>query len=720
MFCTSRFPISLVVAIALGWAGAARAELVGWWAFDEGSGTDILDSSGFGNHGTVHDDVQWSDGRIGLALEFAGANGHCEIPFSDSLKILNQGDFTIAAWILLNTVPPSTNRLVLQQNDLNGTGRSLLFVHSSNEIRSFAGGAATGSGVAMEAGEWYHAAVIVTELGATDSIQMYVNGQASGAANTTLGMESCEGLYHIGSHKNVANNVWDGRIDDLRIYNHALSDVEMLAAMEGGGGGFPFAHSPEPANGAIHSSTWANVGWSPGDSVVSHDVYMGTSFDDVDAGAADTFVGNQTTTSLIVGFPGFPFPAGLEAGVTYYWRIDEVNDADPNSPWKGDIWGFSVPPKTAFAPDPADGAQFVDPNAILSWTPGFGGMLHTVYIGTSFDEVNNAAGGAAQGDAKFSPGPLESEKVYYWRVDEFDGAATHKGDVWAFTTPGAAGAPQPTDGAVGAAQIQVLSWDPADNAISHDLYFGQDKDAVANATKASPEFKGNRASGAESYDAGKLPWNATYYWRVDAVYAGETIKGLPWTFTTADFLLVDDFESYNDIDPPDPNSNRIFEAWADGFGVATNGALVGNDLPPYAEQGVVHGGNQSMPYSYDNNMMISEATKTLVYPTDWTEAGVTTLSLWFRGGLANSAEPMFVALNGNAVVYHEDADATQMAKWTEWVIDLQAFADQGLALTNVNTITIGFGTKGAPVAGGAGKMYFDDIRLLRPAESPQP
>jgi hypothetical protein len=54
-----------------------------------------------------------------------------------------------------------------------------------------------------------------------------------------------------------------------------------------------------------------------------------------------------------------------------------------------------------------------------------------------------------------------------------------------------------------------------------------------------------------------------------------------------------------------------------------------------------------------------------------------------------------------------------MTGWTEWVIDLTLFADQGVDLTNVNTITIGFGTKDSPAAGGAGKMYFDDIRLNR-------
>jgi hypothetical protein len=108
-----------------------------------------------------------------------------------------------------------------------------------------------------------------------------------------------------------------------------------------------------------------------------------------------------------------------------------------------------------------------------------------------------------------------------------------------------------------------------------------------------------------------------------------------------------------------------------------SGAIVGYDLPPYAEQVVVHTGNQSMPYAYDNNLKVSEATMTLSYPRDWTEGGVTQLSLWFRGGAANAAERMFVAL-GNAVVYHDDASVTQMTGWTEWVIDLASFAGGGL------------------------------------------
>jgi hypothetical protein len=357
----------------------------------------------------------------------------------------------------------------------------------------------------------------------------------------------------------------------------------------------------------------------------------------------------------------------------------------------------------------------VDLNTTFIWTPGFGAKLHTVYMGTNFDSVNNAtSGGTPRGPANFKPASLQSEKVYYWRVDEFDATATHKGSIWSFTTPGTARSFQPVNGATGVQINATLNWTPATTAVSHNVYFGTDKDVVKNAATTSPEYKGNKPKGSESYDPGKLAWNSNYYWRVDAVYNTGTVKGLVWSFTTADFLLVDDFESYNDIDPPDPKSNRVFDRWIDGFGTTTNGAVVGNSLPPYAERATVRSGDQSMPYAYDNNLKTSEATMTLVWPRDWTAEGVKELSLWFRGATTKSAERMYVALNGTAVVYHDNPAATQMAGWNQWVIDLQKFADLGVNLTNINTITIGLGTKNSPAAGGTGKIYFDDIRLYRP------
>jgi len=91
------------------------------------------------------------------------------------------------------------------------------------------------------------------------------------------------------------------------------------------------------------------------------------------------------------------------------------------------------------------------------------------------------------------------------------------------------------------------------------------------------------------------------------------------------------------------------------------------------------------------------------------------LSLWFYGDASNVAERMYVALNGSAVVYHDNPNAAQIDTWTEWRIYLQEFAAQGVNLANVNTITIGFGDKNNLQAGGSGMVFFDDIRLYRPA-----
>jgi hypothetical protein len=71
---------------------------------------------------------------------------------------------------------------------------------------------------------------------------------------------------------------------------------------------------------------------------------------------------------------------------------------------------------------------------------------------------------------------------------------------------------------------------------------------------------------------------------------------------------------------------------------------------------------------------------------------------------------MYVVLNGSASVDNDDPEAAQKFTWTEWNIPLQAFADQGANLSNVNSITLGLRS----VTGGTGVLFFDDIRLLAP------
>jgi len=792
-------------------------------------------------------------------------------------------------------------------------------------------------------GEWNHVAMRVPP-GATivNNTEVFINGKnipgyRSGGSDQPL--ITAATLFYVGTSIGAqAGQVFDGLLDDVYFYDHALSDVEILGVMEGQP--WPYAFGPDPADGALYENTWVNLTWNPGDLAVSHNVYFGENFDDVNAGAEGTFAGNVASASQIVGFPGFPAPGGLLPGTTYYWRVDEVNVAEPNSPWKGDIWSFTVPPRTAYDADPTDGSQFVVPNTPLKWAAGLNARLHYVYFGETFDDVNTATVGLAITTTSHTPaGPLERGKTYYWRIDEFDGAATHKGSVWSFrtipamtisdpnlvawwkldegfgataadysgydrhgtlqgqvlwaegydgtalefdgagdyvtmdgyagligsgartvsawvrtTSPAtgvivgwgpntatqrmelrlnvgrlrceheggnvqgstnltdggwhhvavtisanatvsypqvklyldgvddtipttdpdafatvagndvrigsrpsnndrfftgqiddvriydkeltaqelelvmrtdllAAWRPSPKDGATRDVEhLTPLTWTRGDRATQHGVYFGLDKAAVADAdaSDATGIYRGRQSVTSYTPAEGVAWGGGPYFWRVDENNNDGTItKGRIWSFTVADYLVVDDIESYNDIPETDPGSNRIYTKWIDGFGTTNNGAFVGNLDVPLTERDNVHGGGQAMPLSYDNNFKFSEATLTLTSGNDWTRQGVTELSLWYRGLAANAGERMYVALNGTAVVYHNDPNAVQKTAWTEWVIPLQQFAALGVNLSNVTSITIGFGTRGnTTLPGGTGQMYFDDIRLYRPRVTP--
>ncbi len=696
--------VSFVFVLGMALTGTARAELVAQWRFDDGSGTTAADSSGNGNDGVLEGGATWVAGQLGGAIQFDGSSARvvaANIP-------LDNRSFTVTMWV--NPVLYTGEQVVFSTGLTGANNTDMHFrlggpgsgnVPPGGVRMGFYNNDIDTPGDLIQENQWYHLTFWYDFE--NQNRRIYINGVMEAEATAAP---------YLGTTGNTVIGAWGtgqwfrGIIDDVQVYNHALADGEILAAMEGGGG-YPFALAPVPEDGAIHAETWVSLGWRAGDFAVSHDVYFGDNFDDVDAGAESVFQGNQTSTFFVVGFPGFPYPDGLVPGTTYYWRIDEVNDTEPNSPWKGKIWSFLIPPKTAYFPDPADGGESVKTDGSLSWTAGFGAKLHTVYFGDNFTDVDNAAGGLPQGMTTYDPGTLKMAKTYYWRVDEFDIVETHKGDIWSFTTEGAVGSSNPANGAVDVTQTPTLTWMPGFGA-SHEIYFGADA--------ASLELKGSGSLGSESYEPGQLEWNTTYYWRVDEANnanADSPWTGPLWSFTTANFLIIDDMESYNDLDEGDPGSNRIYLAWIDGFdNPATNGSVVGNLNPPFAEQSIVNSGLQSMPMAYDNAVGKSEATLTLTSNRDWTVKGVTTLTIWFRGEASNSAETLYVALNGNAKVDNDNPEAAQTSKWTQWNIPLQAFADQGVNLANVNSITLGLSS----VTGGTGMMYFDDIRLYPPAQ----
>ncbi|MCP4611264.1 MAG: LamG domain-containing protein [Planctomycetes bacterium] len=708
--------VSFVLALSL--INCASAELIGHWKFDGDMNDSVVN-----NDGTANGDVfaGTSNGVLGGAAEFDGAGDSIVIPTPS----LPGTSWSLTWWSFTPADSTNTGYMVASGNPSGY--EAVFFRRYGPEI--FAGGVTQDTNVTPRIslgepgpyprGQWHHHAVL--HDGSSSTAFWYINGilwidtNLDDTNATTF--TSFDEVIYAGNRKSGGRD-FEGKIDDLRLYDEVLTAERIQIIMLGGGTTYPFAYGPEPADGDLLTDTWTNLGWRPGDFAVSHDVYFGDNFNDVNAGAESTFQGNQVPTFLVAGFPGFVYPDGLVPGTTYYWRIDEVNDTEPNSPWKGPVWSFSIPPKIAYFPDPANGATFVDTEGDLSWTPGFGAKLHTVYFGDNFEEVNNATGGQTQGTATYTPGTLKMAKTYYWRVDEFDASDTFKGEVWSFITQGAVESLNPANGVVDVTQAPILTWTPGIYGASHEVYFGIDKEAVKNADTSSPEYKGSGSLGSESFEPELLEWNTTYYWRIDE--ANDTNSDSPWTgplwsFTTADFLTIDGFESYNDLNEDEPGSNRIYLAWIDGFDNPTiNGSIVGYTNPPFAEQTFVHSGNQSMPMAYDNAVGKSEATLTLTSNRDWTIKGVSILTIWFRGDSANAAEQIYVALNGNARIDNDNPDAATTTAWTEWNIDLQAFADQSVNLANVTSITIGLGNRANPTAGGSGMMYFDDIRLYAP------
>jgi hypothetical protein len=193
--------------------------------------------------------------------------------------------------------------------------------------------------------------------------------------------------------------------------------------------------------------------------------------------------------------------------------------------------------------------------------------------------------------------------------------------------------PRPRDGAIDVPQDAALSWGPGTYADKHDVYFGTVSDDVNESSRTNPQdvLVSQNQEDTTYAPPGVLEFGQNYYWRVDEFNDAEPNspwKGNTWSFRVIDHFIVDDFEDYNDYSP-----NIIYEAWLDGWEVETNGSTVGYPDPPAAEQNIVHGGKQSMPFLYDNSgtANYSEAERSFSPAQDWTREDVGILSLWFRG-----------------------------------------------------------------------------------------
>jgi hypothetical protein len=308
----------------------------------------------------------------------------------------------------------------------------------------------------------------------------------------------------------------DGFVDTVRV----TINVTIPAAASG----------PIPANQASNVPIDTSLGWTPGSGGITSILYLGTSLPAVQAGAPEALQG-EFGESLFT-------PAALTGGTDYYWRVDTRTSDEAVA---GPVWTFRTadPPGPMTDPTPADGATGVALDTALQWTAGTSANRRDVFFGTSAAAVDSAGPTSAefqgnQTTTVFQPDTaLANDTQYFWRVDEIGPGGTQRGPVLSFRTaplPGQISNASPADLAVDVAVDAMLSWTAGSDATSHDVYLGTTRQAVADATKASPFFRGNQQ---QTTFEPSLTANLSFFWRIDEVGPGGTTKGIVREFKTA-------------------------------------------------------------------------------------------------------------------------------------------------------------------------------------------
>jgi hypothetical protein len=754
---------------------SANGDLIGHWALDEESGAVASDSSPSGWDGIVSAGAEgnWlpDGGKLDGTLDFTGQD---YIIVSDFVP--TNGIVTVGAWAYARSRPGWSN---LVTNWAGETGQlhfgqnpgGLLTLHYT---QSSGASLNTGDSEAFPLEEWQHCAFVADGT----NLIVYRNGNElnriayDGTAKQSLP------LLGIGCKPNGNPGApapdggvpayWDGFIDDVTLFDHALTQDDINKLMEGLGAK-ELAADPAPEDAAVDVVRGSMLRWEAGEFAATHDLYLGTDFDDVNdasrANPGSVLVSqNQDDTSYDVGI--------LEFGETYYWRVDEVNTAPDSTVFKGEIWHFTIEPyaipvaiimTTASSSHAANmgpentlngiGLNALDQHSTEPtdmWLSGIGDpnpsiqyefdktyKLHELWVWNS-NQLIEAFVGIGAKDVIIESSVDGSE----WIVVE--GAtllnqATGTADYTANTVidlggilarfvkitinagygmmpqfglselrflhiPTFAREPEPADGSVTQGADIVLGWRSGREAASSEVYLG---------TEAADLALLGTTTGNSITTSG-LNYATTYSWSVTEVNNAEAIAsyaGDMWSFTTPDFGTVDDFEQY------DNNCRRIFFAWKDGLG--HNGGEEVDDCDVLASNGNDGGsivGNATAPFA-ENTIVNIDSQQSLPLEYDNTFGpSEATLTLSGQDWSASNVQTLSLFFYGqpdnggqlyvkiNNIKVVYTGDAADITQAQWQQWNIDLTSLDGLQ--NVTTLTIGVDGVSA-----AGMLYIDDIRL---------
>jgi len=225
---------------ALGWKPPPPPQMVAYWKFDEGRGTKANDSAGK-NNGTVNG-AEWTSGKFNNALSFDGVDDYVEVPDDPSLRFMRSSSFTISAWVM--PVLETENGYILCK--MRSGGRRSVFGYLAtwnSKISGFSFGVEsswkgyvlvqTGRNSAP-VGSWYHVVGVYDDK----DVRIYLNGDLRGRRTFDLetGSTTPDKNLVIGamSYDSTIKAFFGGKIDEVRIYDGALSDAEIWSLYENG------------------------------------------------------------------------------------------------------------------------------------------------------------------------------------------------------------------------------------------------------------------------------------------------------------------------------------------------------------------------------------------------------------------------------------------------------------------------------------------------------